>query len=112
MKKISKRKRKSDVKTALSSPLIVNREDICKIGHTANNNDGYFTVVCFFDTCDLKELFLRTILRCFGPEYKITDKYDCLCDCEKIDDIIYIVYETNLSWEVYCKMTKLNINAK
>ena len=116
MKNITE-KQWSRILTTLSSLIKVNREDICKIGHTSYNNDGYLTVICSVDTYRLEELFLRKILQCFGHEYKTTDNYGCICEYDETDDTVEISvsmnhrlkmydmsYETNLPYELYQKI--------
>ena len=48
----------------------VKKEDIKKIGNTKYNEGGFLAIVCDGDTSNIEEILLRTILKCFGDEYK------------------------------------------
>ena len=50
----------------------VKKEDIKKIGNTKYNEGGFLAIVCDGDTSNIEEILLRTILKCFGDEYKVT----------------------------------------
>ena len=49
----------------------VKKDDIKKIGHTCYNEGGFLAIVCDGDTFSIEEILLKSILKCFGDEYKV-----------------------------------------
>ena len=49
----------------------VKKEDIKKIGNTKYNEGGFLAIVCDGDTFSIEEILLKSILKCFGDEYKV-----------------------------------------
>ena len=57
--------------------LEVEKEDIKHIGNTMSaDNDGNTCIICDGDTYHLEVILLRSILKCFGEEYKILSEED------------------------------------
>lgn len=48
-------------------------------------------------TCNIEEILLRSILQCWGEEYRIT------CEDDRPDGI---VYDTNLPWDMYNELLR------
>lgn len=86
----------------------VQKEDIKRIGHTAfKDDDGNSLIICNGDTCNIEEILLRSILKCFGEEYKIVDTEDwiddtCLDERGEVDflKIKDVLIKTNLPFEL------------
>ena len=78
----------------------VKKEDIKKIGHTCYNEGGFLAIICDGDTCNIEEILLRSILKCFGDDYKVEAEDDIWEDIngEEVYDILFI---TNLPYEIY-----------
>ena len=75
----------------------VKKEDICLIGHTVYNDNGFTAFVCDTDKAKFEYLLLRNILKCFG-DYKIVDTYE---EFENEDDLLSVtdsVFVTNLPY--------------
>lgn len=77
---------------SLPRMVMVRKEDIENIGHTMFNENGYLSIICDYTTCNIEEILLRTILQCWGDEYRITSSDD------RPDGL---VFDTNLSWDIY-----------
>ena len=78
----------------------VKKEDICLIGHTVYNDNGFTTFVCDTDKANYEYLLLRNILKCFG-DYKIVDTYE---EFENEDDLLSVidrVFVTKLPYSTY-----------
>lgn len=54
----------------------VEKKDIRKIGNTCYNEEGFLAIECDGDTSNIEEILLRSILKCFGDEYKIIETKD------------------------------------
>jgi len=80
--------------------LDINKSDITRIGHTCHSKEGFLEIFCEADTANLEEILLRSILKCFGKEYKITS-----IDDESVDSVSFL---TNLPYELF-KMEMENI---
>ena len=80
----------------------VKKEDIKKIGNTKYNEGGFLAIICDGDTCNIEEILLRSILKCFGDEYKITETKDFTIWGDRgEEDIFNILFVTNLPYEMY-----------
>jgi hypothetical protein len=76
----------------------VQASDIKSIGVTATTSSKGTTVIsCELMTAFIEEILLRSILKCFGDQYRIVDQGDFEGD----NGEQYIEYETNLPWELY-----------
>ena len=82
----------------------VQASDIKKIGMAANaSRKGTTIIFCDLSTSSIEEIFLRSILKCFGDQYQIIDQGDFEGD----NGEQYIEYETNLPWELYKSSYKM-----
>ena len=80
----------------------VTKEDIKKIGNAKYNEGGFLAVMCNGDTCNIEEILLRSILKCFGDDYKVTNVLEHICkDDEDLVDGYTLV--TNLPFEMFEK---------
>lgn len=73
----------------------VNKSDITSIGHTCHSKDGFLELFCEPDTANLEEILLRSILKCFGEDYRIVSS-----DEESMDSVSFL---TNLPYELFEK---------
>ena len=71
----------------------VKKEDIKKIGNTKYNEGG--------DTCNIEEILLRSILKCFGDDYKVIKTEDYIWENDEGEVVYEILYVTNLPYEIY-----------
>ena len=82
----------------------VSKKDITKIGFSVFKEDGdKLSIVCCYKTCNIEEILLRSILKCFG-KYEIIgeEEYEeTLADGSKV---LNIVFRTNLPFETYMKI--------
>ncbi len=79
----------------------VKKEDIKKIGHTCYNESGFLAIVCDGDTCNIEEILLRSILKCFGDDYKVIKTEDYIWENDEGEVVYEILYVTNLPYEIY-----------
>ena len=79
----------------------VTKEDIKKIGHTCYNESGFLAIVCDGDTSNIEEILLRTILKCFGDEYKVIKAEDDIWEDKNREEVYDILFITNLPYEIY-----------
>lgn len=77
------------------------KEDIKRIGHTCYNEGGFLAIMCDGDTCNIEEILLRSILKCFGDEYKVIKTEDYICENDEGEVVCEILYVTNLPYEIY-----------
>ena len=77
------------------------KEDIKKIGHTCYNEGGFLAIVCDGDTSNIEEILLRSILKCFGDEYKVIKREDDIWEDSKGEEVYDILFITNLPYEIY-----------
>ena len=68
----------------------VEKRDLDFIGHTHYDEGGKLAIVSSNKTSYIEEILLRSILKCFGEQYKIVDTYDY--------DDNNILYVTNLPY--------------
>lgn len=81
----------------------VKKEDIKKIGYACYNEGGFLAIMCDGDTCNIEEILLRSILKCFGDDYKVIKTEDYIC--EKDEEVVCeILYVTNLPYELFEKI--------
>lgn len=77
----------------------VEKSDIWKIGRGCWGNDsGYLTIDCNIDTVNIEEILLRSILKCFGDEYTVTETLEYINDDDMIDGLVLV---TNLPFEMF-----------
>jgi Na+-transporting NADH:ubiquinone oxidoreductase subunit NqrF len=81
----------------------VEKSDIWKIGRGCwGNNGGYLTIDCNVDTVNIEEILLRSILKCYGEDYTVTNVLEHICkDDEDLIDGYTLV--TNLPFEIFEK---------
>ena len=79
----------------------VTKKDIKKIGNTKYNEGGFLAIVCDGDTSNIEEILLRTILKCFGDEYKVIKTEDYICENDEGEEVYDILFITNLPYEIY-----------
>lgn len=78
----------------------VTKDDIKKIGHTCYNEGGFLAIVCNGDTSNIEEILLRSILKCYGENYTVTNVLEHICkDDEDLIDGYTLV--TNLPFEMF-----------
>ena len=76
----------------------VEKADIKKIGNTAFNQNGNLAIVCNGETSNIEEILLRSILKCFGDDYKVVSAEDFEWDGVEGCDICFT---TNLPYELF-----------
>ena len=79
----------------------VKKEDIKKIGNTKYNEGGFVAIMCDGDTCNIEEILLRSILKCFGDDYKVIKTEDYIWENDEGEVVYEILYVTNLPYEIY-----------
>ena len=80
------------------------KSDIRKIGNTAFNDGGFLAIVCDGDTSNIEEILLRSILKCFGDEYKVIKREDDIWEDSKGEEVYDILFITNLPYEIFEKI--------
>lgn len=83
--------------------LQIEKGDIKNIGHTIYEESGNTVFVCDIRTCNVEEILLRNILKCFGDEFEIIDTEDYWYELPNGEDDVDIVYFTNLPYDEYRK---------
>lgn len=83
----------------------VTKKDIKRIGNTLQGDEnGNTCIVCDGETSSIEEILLRSILKCFGEEYKILSSNDFVWNegdpMEKWD----IEFHTNLPFDKVCEI--------
>lgn len=78
----------------------VKKEDIKKIGNTKYNEGGFLAIICDGDTCNIEEILLRSILKCFGDDYKVIKTEDYIWENDEGEVVYEILYVTNLPYEI------------
>ena len=82
----------------------VTKEDIKKIGNTKYNEGGFLAIICNGDTSNIEEILLRSILKCFGDDYKVIKAEDFIWKNEEGEEVYDILYITNLPYELFEKI--------
>ena len=82
----------------------VTKEDIKKIGNTKYNEGGFLAIVCDGDTCNIEEILLRSILKCFRDDYKVIKTEDYIWENDEGEVVYEILYVTNLPYELFEKI--------
>ena len=82
----------------------VKKEDIKKIGNTKYNEGGFLAIVCDGDTSNIEEILLRSILKCFGDDYKVIKTEDYIWENDEGEVVYEILYVTNLPYELFEKI--------
>lgn len=82
----------------------VKKEDIKKIGNAKYNEGGFLAIMCDGDTCNIEEILLRSILKCFGDDYKVIKTEDYIWENDEEEVVFEILFITNLPYEVYEKI--------
>ena len=80
------------------------KEDIKRIGHTCYNEGGSLAIMCDGDTCNIEEILLRSILKCFGDDYKVIKTEDYIWENDEGEVVYEILYVTNLPYELFEKI--------
>lgn len=89
---------------AINMNIQVEKKDIKKIGNTAFNEDGFLAIVCDGDTSNIEEILLRSILMCFGDDYKVIKTEDYRWENDEGEVVYEILYVTNLPYELFEKI--------
>lgn len=79
----------------------VEKKDICSIGiNHIPSEEGNLIIFCDEMTAYIEEIFIRSILKCFGENYEIiaTEEY---VEGYNDDKEVYTVFITNLPYEKY-----------
>ena len=79
----------------------VTKEDIKKIDYACYNEGGFLAIMCDGDTCNIEETLLRSILKCFGDEYKVIKAEDDIWEDINGEEVYDILFITNLPYEIY-----------
>ena len=82
----------------------VTKEDIKKIDYACYNEGGFLAIMCDGDTCNIEETLLRSILKCFGDDYKVIKTEDYIWEKDEGEVVCEILYVTNLPYEIYEKI--------
>ena len=82
----------------------VTKEDIKKIGNTKYNEGGFLAIICDGDTCNIEEILLKSILKCFGDDYKVIKTEDYIWENDEGEVVYEILYVTNLPYELFEKI--------
>lgn len=82
----------------------VTKKDIKKIGYACYNEGGFLAIMCDGDTCNIEEILLRSILKCFGDEYKAIKTEDYIWENDEGEVVFEILFITNLPYEIYEKI--------
>ncbi|MBR5119329.1 MAG: hypothetical protein IK100_11910 [Muribaculaceae bacterium] len=82
----------------------VKKEDIRRIGNAWYNEDGYLAILCDGDTSNIEAILLRSILKCFGDEYKVIKSEEYIWEDINGDVVYDILLITNLPYEKYKKI--------
>ena len=83
----------------------VTKEDIKKIGFACYNEGGFLAIMCDGDTYNIEYILLRSILKCFGDEYKIIKTEVFIWKNEEGEEEVFdILYITNLPYELFEKI--------
>ena len=80
------------------------KEDIKRIGHTCYNEGGYLAIMCDGNTSNIEEILLRSILKCFGDEYKVIKREDYIWEDINGEEVYDILFITNLQYEIFEKI--------
>ena len=79
----------------------VTKEDIKNIGYACYNESGFLAIMCDGDTCNIEEILLRSILKCFGDDYKVVKAEDDVWEDINGEEVYDILFITNLPYEIY-----------
>ena len=82
----------------------VTKKDIKKIGYACYNEGGFVAIMCDGDTCNIEEILLRSILKCFGDDYKVIKTEDYIWENDEGEVVYEILYVTNLPYELFEKI--------
>ena len=82
----------------------VTKKDIKKIGYACYNEGGFLAIMCDGDTCNIEEILLKSILKCFGDDYKVIKTEDYIWENDEGEVVCEILYITNLPYELFEKI--------
>ncbi len=82
----------------------VEKEDINKIGYTGYKENGFLAIICKGDTSNIEEILLRSILKCFGDDYKVIKAEDDIWEYINGEEVYDILFITNLPYEIFEKI--------
>ena len=85
----------------VNTNIQVEKKDILKIGNSFYNEGGFLAIVCNEDSSNIEELLLRSILKCFGDEYKVIREEDYKWNDDNADEVYEALFVTNLPYEMY-----------
>ena len=80
------------------------KEDIKKIGYACYNEGGFLAIMCDGDTSNIEEILLRSILKCFGDDYKVIKTEDFIWENDEGEVAYEILFVTNLPYELFEKI--------
>ena len=81
--------------------ITVEKKDITRIGNTAFNKNGNLAIVCNGETSNIEGILLRSILKCFGDDYKVVSSEDNIWVNVKGEEVYDILFTTNLPYELF-----------
>ena len=82
----------------------VTKEDIKNIGYACYNEGGFLAIMCDGNTSNIEEILLRSILECFGDEYKVIKAEDYIWENNNGEEVYDILFITNLPYEIFEKI--------
>ena len=82
----------------------VTKEDIKNIGYACYNEGGFLAIMCDGKTSNIEEILLRSILKCFGDEYKVIKAEDYKWENDEGKEVYEILFFTNLPYELFVKI--------
>ncbi len=85
----------------VNTNIQVEKKDILKIGNSFYNEGGFLAIVCNEDSSNIEEILLRSILKCFGDEYKVIREEDYKWNDDNPDEVYEALFVTNLPYEMY-----------
>lgn len=78
----------------------VEKDDIKRIGNTMSaDDDGNTCIICNGETSHIEVILLRSILKCFGEEYKILSEEDFVWHEDDTMEEWGIEIKTNLPFD-------------
>lgn len=89
---------------AINMNIQVEKKDIRKIGNTKYNEGGFLAIICDGNTSNIEEILLRSILECFGDEYKVIKAEDYIWEDINGEEVYDILFITNLPYEIFEKI--------
>lgn len=85
----------------MKTNVIVEKTDLCKLGHTMYEENGNLVILCNFTLANITEILLRSVLTCFGNEYKIVSSNDFYQEGDEEFNPSSVQFKTNLPFKTY-----------